>query len=193
MQVQAPRIRRLDRGRASGLRLLREDGFDLGRDGSLVEDGLLNRRVFGVAPGPGGAVVVFAPAAEKAPETPEEDVFEFDGVLEIARALPAMIKAEPFPLRYVVALPATLAPERLAKFREVLQERGGGPEIEVVVHRRKTPLRTFGVADRPAGPTPTVFLIDREGYYRAHADFVGYPDRLPEPLRHWARALRGRG
>lgn len=193
VQIQAPRIRRLDRGRRSGLRLYREDGFDLGRDGTLVEDGLMNRRVTGINPGPEGAVVVFAPAAEKAPETPEEDIFEFDGLLEIARALPAMIKSEAFHLRYVVALPASLLPERRAKFRETLLERGGGPEIEIVFHERKTALRTHGVADRPAGPTPTVFLIDREGYYRAHADFLGYPDRLPEPLRHWARALRGRG
>jgi hypothetical protein len=192
VQIQEARVRRLDRGRVSGLRLLREDGFALTADGALREHELLNRRVRGFDPGPHGALIVFAAPPEKAPASPEEEIFEWDGLLEIARGLPGLLEAEKPPQRVVVALPEGLSAEKLAEFRQVYVDRGGADEAEIIVHRRKTPVRTFGVEGRPPAAVPTLILVDPQGFYRAHADFVGRPESLPEPVRHWVRALRGR-
>lgn len=192
VQIGRPTVRRLDRSRASGLRLLRDDGLDLTRDGSIVDEALRNRRVRGLPVGERGTLCVFVPPPRKPPETPEEELFEFDGVLEVARALPELIKAEELPQTWVVALPKGLGAEKLKQFRATLAENGGDASIVVVEHARRGPLLRYGVEGRPPAPVPTVFLVDPTGFYRTHADFVGRPDRVPEPVRHWARALRGR-
>jgi hypothetical protein len=189
VQVQRPSVRRLDRGRLSGLRRLREDGLDVAVDGGLSGDALRNRRVHGVSVGPRGALLVWIAPPAKPFESPEEESFDFDGVLEVARHLPGVLNRENAAQGVIVALSDFYSDERLAQFKSALKDHGASAEVSVIRHRRKRPLLTYGVEGRPPAPVPTLIFVDPQGFYRAHADFVGKPDELPEPVRHWARAF----
>jgi hypothetical protein len=190
-QVAEASLRRLDRGRASQVRRVDDAGLDLARESTTTGDLLRNRETSGVALGPRGTILIFLPAPVRPPESEEETAFAFAELLDAARAVPVMTRGAPDGLRFVVAAPDFLGDSGRAALNDALRERGVVPGLEVVTHARKTPLRTFGVEGRPKDPVPTVAFVDPYGVYRADADLVGFPDELPQPVLHWARAFAG--